>query len=48
MDQSKLPKHASKYIIVNSEINSLGTLYATFPSLLHARLTDYSSGDKQV
>ena len=30
--------------ITNSEINSLGTLNSTFPSLLHFLMTIYSSG----
>ena len=32
---------------VNSEINSLGILNATFTALSHAQLTIYSTGDEQ-
>ena len=32
-------------LITNSEINSISTLNAMFPALLHDRLTIYSTGD---
>ena len=35
-------------MITNSEINSLRTLHATFPALLHARLTGYITSDDKV